>query len=100
MQLDASGQVENTIERAISGGASSMLDGGTTYGLSFHGTSASGGIWKDTHITRVDTPNTTSAVTYKWYGRSENGANVHIDHGGATNSMVLSKSLANNRRNQ
>lgn len=89
MQYDATGQIENTIYRAIAGGATTELSGGTTYGISFHGTSATSGIWKETVMTFLDTPNTTAAVTYTWYSRSESGALIYGTHAGAVNSTTL-----------
>tara|TARA_R110000868_G_C10846349_1_gene760474 strand:+ start:211 stop:915 length:705 start_codon:yes stop_codon:yes gene_type:complete len=89
MQYDGGGQIENTIYRAIAGGATTELSGGTTYGISFHGTSAASGIWKETVMTFLDAPNTTAAVTYTWYSRSEGGQSVTVTHAGAVNSTTL-----------
>lgn len=89
MQYDAADQIRNTIYRIISGGSTTDLSGGNTYGLSFHGTSAAGGLWKETVITWIDTPATASAVTYTWYSRSESGGLIYPDHGGAANTITL-----------
>lgn len=89
MQFDAGDQIENTIYRIISGGATTDLSNGNTYGLSFHGTSFSGGLWKETVITWIDTPATASAVTYTWYARAESGGLIYPDHGGAANTITL-----------
>ena len=87
MQHDGSGQIENTIYRAISGGATTDLSGGNTYGLSFKGTTNQS--WTETSINWVDTPNTASAVTYTWYARSENGTSVNAMHHGSTWTATL-----------
>lgn len=89
MQWDSGGQIENTIYRAISGGATTDLSASNTYGVSFHGSSAGSGNWKETTISYTDSPNTTSAITYTWYARSEAGGTIYPDHGGAVNSMIL-----------
>ena len=89
MQYDDTGQIENTLYRSIDGGAGTDLSGGNTYGLIFHGTADSGGLWKGTNVFYVDTThNTTSSINYRWYARSENGASVRPTHGGASNSML------------
>lgn len=89
MQFDASDQIRNTIYRIVSGGATTDLSGGNTYGLSFHGVSGSGGLWKESMITWIDTPSTSSAVTYTWYSKSESGGLIYPDHGNATNNITL-----------
>ncbi len=89
MQWDAGDQIENTIYRIISGGSTTDLSGGNTYGLSFHGTSFSGGLWKETVITWIDTPSTASAITYTWYARAESSGTIYPDHGGAANTITL-----------
>lgn len=89
MQFDAGDQIENTIFRIISGGSTTDLSNGNTYGLSFHGTSFSGGLWKETVITWIDTPSTASAVTYTWYARSESGGLIFPEHGNAANNITL-----------
>lgn len=89
MQYDAAGQIENTLYRSIGGGAGTDLSGGNTYGLIFHGTADTGGLWKGTNVFYVDTThNTTSSINYRWYARSETGAAVRPTHGGASNSML------------
>lgn len=87
MQHDGSGQIENTIYRAISGGATTDLSGGNTYGLAFKGTTNQS--WTETSINWVDTPNTASAVTYTWYSRSENGTSVTPMHVGSVWTALL-----------
>lgn len=88
MQHDGEGQISNTIYRAISGGSTVDLVP-NTYGMSFHGVAAGGGLWKDTNVSWSDSPNTTSPVTYTWYSRSENGVGVAPEHFGCTTSMIL-----------
>lgn len=83
MQHDASGQIENTVYR----NSTTDLSNGNTYGLSFSGGSTQG--WFNNIITWVDSPNTTSAVRYTWYSRSENGSSVSPVHVGSTWSAVL-----------
>ena len=87
MQHDASGQIENTIYRSISGGATTDLSASNTYGLAFSGGSSQQ--WDNTGIHWVDEPNTTSAVTYTWYARSETGASVAPIFNNCGISMVL-----------
>jgi hypothetical protein len=89
MQFDAADQIENTIYRIISGGSTTDLSNGNTYGLSFHGTSAVGGLYKETVITWIDTPSTASAITYTWYARAESGGLIYPDHGNAANTITL-----------
>lgn len=89
MQFDAADQIRNTIYRIISGGATTDLSGGNTYGLSFHGVSGSGGLWKESMITWIDTPSTSSAITYTWYSKSESSGLIYPDHGGASNNITL-----------
>jgi hypothetical protein len=89
MQFDAGDQIENTIYRIISGGSTTDLSNGNTYGLSFHGTSAAGGLYKETVITWIDTPSTASAITYTWYARAESSGLIYPDHGGAANTITL-----------
>ena len=69
MQHDGSNQVENTIYRAISGGATTDLSGGNTYGLVFKG--GTNPEWGYAGVQFIDSPSTTSAVTYTWYSRVE-----------------------------
>jgi len=87
MQHDGSGQIENTIYRAISGGTTTDLSGGNTYGLSFKGTTNQS--WTETSINWVDTPSTTNAVTYTWYSRAEVAVSVSPNHGGCSWTAVL-----------
>ena len=87
MQYDNTGQIENTIYRAISGGATTDLSNGNVYGLAFSGGSSTQ--WDNTSVHWVDTPSTTSAVTYTWYARSETGASVTPRHAGTSAGMVL-----------
>lgn len=89
MQYDAGDQIENTIYRIISGGSTTDLSNGNTYGLSFHGTAFSSGLWKETVITWIDTPATASAITYTWYARAESGGAIYPDYGGAANTITL-----------
>jgi hypothetical protein len=88
MQYDSGDQIKNTIYRIISGGATTDLSASSTYGLSFHGTSAGGGLWKESTITWMDTPATTSAITYTWYSKGDGGT-MYPDHGGASNNITL-----------
>ena len=46
--------------------------GQTTEGLRLYQTASSAGRWQNANVRHIDTPNTTSAVTYKVYIRSEN----------------------------
>ena len=78
MQHDNSGQVENTIYRIISGGATTDLSGGNTYGLVFKG--GTNPEWGYAGVQFVDSPSTTSQVTYTWYSRSEGGQTVTPRH--------------------
>ena len=89
MQHDGTGQIENTIYRAISGGSTTDLSGGNTYGLSFKGTTNQS--WTETSINWVDTPNTTSAVTYTWYSRAESPVSISPTHGGSTWTATLTE---------
>ena len=87
MQHDNVGQIENTIYRIISGGATTDLSAGNVYGISFKGTSNPS--WSETSINWIDLPNTTSAVTYTWYSRSESSNTIFASHSGCTWSAVL-----------
>ena len=87
MQHDNVGQIENTIYRIISGGTTTDLSGGNTYGLSFKGTTNQS--WTETSINWVDSPNTTSPVTYTWYSRSESSNTIYASHSGCTWTAVL-----------
>lgn len=87
MQHDATGQVENTIYRAISGGATTELSAANTYGLVFKGGSTSE--WGYAGVQFIDSPNTTSQVTYTWYSRSEGGETVVPRHFGSSIAITL-----------
>jgi len=87
MQHDATGQVENTIYRIISGGATTELSGANTYGLVFKG--GSNAEWGYAGVQFVDSPSTTSAVTYTWYSRSEGGQSITPRHFGSTVGITL-----------
>ena len=87
MQNDALGQIENTIYRSISGGATTDLSGGNTYGLCFKG--GTNPEWGYAGVQFVDSPNTTSQVTYTWYGRSEHGQSVVLRFGSSGSSITL-----------
>ena len=89
MQFDNGDQIENTIYRIISGGSTTDLSNGNTYGLSFHGTTAVGGLYKETVITWIDTPSTASAITYTWYARAESAGLIYPDHGNSANTITL-----------
>jgi hypothetical protein len=89
MQFDAADQIRNTMYRAIAGGSTTDLSNDNTYGISFHGVSGSGGLWKETTISYIDTPSTANAVTYTWYSKSEAGGLIYPDHGNAANSLIL-----------
>tara|TARA_B100000214_G_scaffold373361_1_gene353534 strand:- start:1123 stop:1701 length:579 start_codon:yes stop_codon:yes gene_type:complete len=78
MQNDQSDQCENTIYRVISGGATTDLSSGNTYGLVFKG--GSNAEWGYVGVQFVDSPNTTSQVTYTWYGRAESAGSVYLRH--------------------
>ena len=78
MQNDGSDQCENTIYRVISGGATTDLSSGNTYGLVFKG--GSNQEWGYAGVQFIDSPNTTSQVTYTWYGRSEGGGSIYLRH--------------------
>ena len=90
MQNDNADQIENTIFRQQSGLSDVDLSGSNTYGLSFQGITG-GSDYGGTHITVVDTsrPSGTSAITYKWYGRSEFGGDVKIRHKGSICMTLL-----------
>lgn len=87
MQHDNQGQVENTVYRIISGGATTDLSGGNTYGLVFKG--GTNPEWGYAGVQFVDSPNTTSQVTYTWYSRSEGGQLVTPRHTGSTIGIQL-----------
>ena len=87
MQHDNQGQVENTIYRIISGGATTDLSGGNTYGLVFKG--GTNPEWGYAGVQLVDSPNTTSQVTYTWYSRSEGGQTVTPVHTASTIGIQL-----------
>ncbi len=87
MQHDNSGQVENTIYRIISGGATTDLSGGNTYGLVFKG--GTNPEWGYAGVQITDSPNTTSQVTYTWYSRSEGGQTVTPVHTASTIGIQL-----------
>ena len=83
MQHDGSDQIENTIYREVSGASAVDLSAGNTYGLAFNGVVGTGAqIYSGIHANVVDTgrPSGTTATTYKWYGRSEFGAQVQLRH--------------------
>jgi|TARA_R100000455_G_C6246258_1_gene103903 hypothetical protein len=87
MQHDALGQVENTIYRIISGGATTDLSASNTYGLVFKG--GTNGEWGYAGVQFVDSPSTTSQVTYTWYSRSEHGQSVTPRMGGSGMAITL-----------
>ena len=87
MQHDNTDQVENTIKRIISGGATTDLSGGNTYGLVFKGGNTPE--WGYAGVQFVDSPSTTSQVTYTWFSRSEGGASVVPRHTGSTVAITL-----------
>ncbi|QZI94475.1 hypothetical protein MelnitzEXVC044M_195 [Methylophilales phage Melnitz EXVC044M] len=87
MQHDATGQIENTIYRTT-GGAATDLSGGNSYGLAFKGT-GTGTFWTECNISWDDSPNTTSAVEYKWYSRAESAVSITPNHHGCSISMTL-----------
>lgn len=86
MQHDGTGQILNSIFRAISGGATTNL-AANTYGLSFKGTTNQS--WSETSINWVDSPNTTSAVTYTWYSKAETAVSISPTHTGSTWTATL-----------
>ena len=81
MQHDGTDQIENTIYREVSGASAVDLSASNTYGLAFNGTTGAQ-TYAGCYINVVDTgrPSGTTATTYKWYGRSEFGANVKLRH--------------------
>ena len=87
MQHDGLGQIENTIYRVISGGTTTDLSGGSTYGLAFKG--GTNPEWGYVGVQFVDSPNTTSQVTYTWYSRSEHGQSVAPRMGGSAMGITL-----------
>ena len=87
MQHDATGQVENTIYRSISGGATTDLSGGNTYGLVFKG--GTNAEWGYAGVQFIDSPNTTSQVTYTWYAQSEHGQSVVVRMVSSTIGITL-----------
>ena len=87
MQWDNGDQVENTIYRIISGGATTDLSGGNTYGLVFKG--GTNPEWGYAGVQITDSPNTTSQVTYTWYSRSEGGQTVTPVHTASTIGIQL-----------
>jgi hypothetical protein len=89
MQHDGNNQVENAIYRAISGGATTDLSGGNTYGNVFKG--GTNPEWGYAGVQFIDSPNTTSAVTYTWMSRVEtdNGSTAIFVHAGCSCSITL-----------
>ena len=87
MQNDAGAQCENTIYRIISGGSTTDLSGGNTYGLVFKG--GTNAEWGYAGVQFVDSPNTTSQVTYTWYTRSETGVGIYVRHPGSSIGITL-----------
>jgi len=87
MQNDGLGQIENTIYRIISGGATTDLSGGNTYGLVFKG--GSNAEWGYVGVQFVDSPNTTSAVTYTWYSRAESASTIYPRHPNSSIGITL-----------
>jgi hypothetical protein len=89
MQHDGNNQVENAIYRAISGGATTDLSGGNTYGNVFKG--GTNPEWGYAGVQFIDSPNTTSAVTYTWMSRVEtdNGSTAIFVHAGCSASITL-----------
>jgi len=81
MQHDGTDQIENTIYREVSGLSAVDLSASNTYGLAFNGVN-SAEIYSGCYINVTDTgrPSGTTATTYKWYGRSEFGAEVKLRH--------------------
>ena len=87
MQYDNTGQIENTIYRTT-GGVATDLSGGSTYGLAFKGVST-GTSWLECSISWDDSPNTTSAVEYKWYSRAESAVSISPAHHSCSVSITL-----------
>ena len=81
MQHDGTDQIENTIYREVSGASAVDLSASNTYGLAFSGVNGAQ-IYNGCYINVTDTgrPSGTTQTTYKWYGRSEFGAEVKLRH--------------------
>ena len=82
------------IERAISGGSTSNLEvgQGATRNCTFLGTHNTGGSEGiSAQCTLLDSPNTTSAITYKVYGHINSGSWVINKRGGDTTSSAGSR---------
>ena len=78
---------QNQIYRIISGGSTTDLSGGNTYGLVFKG--GTNAEWGYAGVQFVDSPNTTSQVTYTWYTRSETGVGIYGRHPGSSIGITL-----------
>jgi hypothetical protein len=64
-------------KRAISGGATTTF-GDSTYGLTFARAAINNDFWGGVGMTYLDSPSTTSEITYQVQASSSGGSNINI----------------------
>ena len=79
-------------ERAISGGSTTNI-GGSTYGLTFARSAEEHDFWGGVGMTYLDSPSTTSAVTYQVQARSSSG-NITIGVNTSNTNSIYALEIA------
>ena len=92
---DANNYMITTIYRSIGGGSFSNLAVDNTYdALRFHSAARTATWTTPANIDYIDTPNTTSAVVYKFYARRYDGTNsVRVKYS-QTSSFIMATEVA------
>ena len=91
IEVTDGGRAQLCLSRAISGGATTELLGGSASLMREQDTSNHN---VGAHFTFVDSPSTTSATTYTLHGKTENGNTLTLVGGGAISTLTLLEVVA------
>ena len=82
-------------ERAISGGATTNI-GHATYGISFARSAVANDFWSGVGMTYLDTPSTTSEITYQLQGSNaaSGGASFQVSPNNSSSSNIMALEIA------
>ena len=80
-------------ERAISGGATTNI-GNSTYGLSFARSAIAHDFWGGVGMTYLDSPSTTSEITYQVQASSSGGSTINIGVNSSNTNSIFALEIS------
>ena len=90
IEVSSGGRANLCLSRAISGGATTEVNGGSSLTREQDTSDTNVGV----HFIFVDSPSTTSACTYTLHGKTENGNQLSLIGNGAISTLTLLEVLA------